>query len=116
MKYPARFINNVRILPNRTMSVPVSVALSSAQVLFRPSFKLQQRSPIFLLNSSLTIHHHTSFISIHNLTIYSCSLSKGIILGTTTIPTLSFKRNSITDYQSLHKNINDLTQHINTLE
>ncbi|CAF3939340.1 unnamed protein product [Rotaria sp. Silwood1] len=91
MKYPARLINNVRIPPKRTVIVPVSVELSSATVLFHPSFKLQQRLPVFMLNSSLTIHHHTSFISLHNPTTYSCSLPKGIILGTTTIPTLSFK-------------------------
>ncbi|CAF0990436.1 unnamed protein product [Rotaria sordida] len=55
----------------RTVTVPVSVELSSAKVLFRPCFKLQQRLPIFMLNSSLTIHHHTSSISFHNPTTYS---------------------------------------------
>ncbi|CAF4203395.1 unnamed protein product [Rotaria sordida] len=53
-----------------------------------------------MLNSSLTIHHHTSSISFHNPTTYSCLLPKGIILGTTTIPTLFFKRNSIIDHRS----------------
>ncbi|CAF3940851.1 unnamed protein product, partial [Rotaria sp. Silwood1] len=42
MKYPARLINNVRIPPKRTVIVPVSVELSSATVLFPPSFKSQQ--------------------------------------------------------------------------
>ncbi|CAF4616452.1 unnamed protein product [Rotaria sp. Silwood2] len=116
MNYPARLINTIRIPPKRTVTVPVSVELSSAQVLFRPSFTLQQRLPVVMLNSSLTIHHHTSFISIHNPTTYPCSLSKGIVLGTTTIPTLSFKRNSVIDYQLVHKNINNLTQHIDNLE
>ncbi|CAF4434345.1 unnamed protein product, partial [Rotaria magnacalcarata] len=65
INYPARLIKHIRIPPKRTVSVPVSVARSSAQVLFRPSFKLQQRSPILMLNSSLKIHRHTSFISLH---------------------------------------------------
>ncbi|CAF1380313.1 unnamed protein product [Rotaria sordida] len=112
IRYSARLINNVRILPKRIVTVPVSVELSSAKVLFRPYFKLQQRLPIFMLNSSLTIHHHTSSISFHNPTTYSCLLSKGIILGTTTIPTLSFKRNSIIDHRSVNNNITNLTRHI----
>ncbi|CAF4957616.1 unnamed protein product [Rotaria sp. Silwood1] len=116
IRYPARLINNVRVLPKQTVTVPVSVELSSAQVLFRPSFKLQQRSPVVMLNSALTIHHHTSFISLHNPTTYSYSLPRGIILGTTTIPTLSFKRNSTTDHQIVHKNINNLIRHIDNPE
>ncbi|CAF0904124.1 unnamed protein product, partial [Rotaria sordida] len=79
IRYPGRLINNVRIPPKRTVTVPVSVELSSAKVSFRPCFKLQQRLPIFMLNSSLTIHHHTSSISFHNPTTYSCLLPKGII-------------------------------------
>ncbi|CAF1380535.1 unnamed protein product [Rotaria sordida] len=51
IRYPARLINNVRIPPKRTVTVLVSVELSSAKVLFRPCFKLQQRLPIFMLNS-----------------------------------------------------------------
>ncbi|CAF1223354.1 unnamed protein product [Rotaria sordida] len=61
IRYPARLINNVRIPPKQTVTVPVSVELSLAKVLFRPCFKLQQRLPMFMLNASLTIHHHTSF-------------------------------------------------------
>ncbi|CAF1503498.1 unnamed protein product [Rotaria sordida] len=116
IRYPVRLINNVRIPPKRTVTVPVSVELSSAKVLFRPCFKLQQRLPIFMLNSSLTIHHHTSSISFHNPTTYSCLLPKGIILGTTTIPTLFFKRNSIIDHRSVNNNITNLTRHIDNSE
>ncbi|CAF4771210.1 unnamed protein product, partial [Rotaria sp. Silwood2] len=116
IRYPARLINNVWVPPKQTVTVPVSVELSSAQVLFRPSFKLQQQSPVVMLNSALTIHHHTSFISLHNPTTYSYSLPKGIILGTTTIPTLFFKRNSTTDHQIVHKNINNLIRHIGNPE
>ncbi|CAF4354186.1 unnamed protein product, partial [Rotaria sordida] len=88
----------------------------SAKVLFRPYFKLQQRLPIFMLNSSLTIHHHTSSISFHNPITYSCLLLKGIILRTTTIPTLSFKRNSIIDHRLVNNNITNLTRHIDNPE
>ncbi|CAM4849207.1 unnamed protein product, partial [Rotaria magnacalcarata] len=62
INYPTRLINNIRIPPKRTVSVPVSVGLSSAKVLFRPSYKLQQRSSILMLNSSLTVQRHTSSI------------------------------------------------------
>ena len=40
INYPTRLINNIRIPPKRTVLVSVYVALSSATVLFRPSFKL----------------------------------------------------------------------------
>ncbi|CAF4198041.1 unnamed protein product [Rotaria sordida] len=116
ISYPTRLINNIRIPPKRSMLVPVSVRLSSAKVLFRPSFKLQQRLPILMLNSSLTVHRHTSFISLHNPTNYLCSLSKGIILGTTTIPTLSFKRNLTIDHRLVNMNIISLIQHIDDHE
>jgi hypothetical protein len=66
-----------------------------------------------MLNSTLTIQHHTSFISLHNPTTYSCSVPKGIILGTTTIPTLSFRKNSTIDHQLVNKNITKLVQHVN---
>ena len=116
INYPTRLINNIRIPPKRIVLVPVSVALSSATVLFRPSFKLQQRSPILMLNSSLAVHQHRSFISLYNPTNYSCSLQKVIILGTTTIPTLSFKRSPTIDYQLVNKNIISLIQHIGDYE
>ncbi|CAF3729881.1 unnamed protein product [Rotaria socialis] len=116
INYPTRLINNIRIPPKRTVSVPVSVGLSSAKVLFRPSYKLQQRSSILMLNSSLTVQRHTSSILVHNPTNYSYSLPKGIILGTTTIPTLSFKRNETIDQQLVNKNIISLSQHIGDYE
>ena len=46
IRFPARLINSIRILPKHTVSVPVSVKLSSANVLFCPSFNLQRRSSI----------------------------------------------------------------------
>ncbi|CAF4496671.1 unnamed protein product [Rotaria socialis] len=112
----ARLIKHIRIPPKRTVSVPVSVALFSAQVLFRPSFQLQQRSPIIMLNSSLNIHRHTSFISLHNPTNEVHLLPKGIILGTTTIPTLSFKKDPEIDYSLAQKNICNLIKPITNSE
>jgi transposase InsO family protein len=111
-KYPARLINNIRIPPKQTRSIPVSVDLSSANVIFRPSFKLQQRTPLLMLNSSSKVHDHISKIPLYNPTNYSYSLPKGLILGTTTIPTLFFKKNSTIVHELVNKNITDLIQHI----
>ncbi|CAF4712302.1 unnamed protein product [Rotaria socialis] len=116
INYPARLIKHIRIPPKRTVSVSVSVALFSAQVLFRPSFQLQQRSPIIMLNSSLNIHRHTSFISLHNPTNEVHLLPKGIILGTTTIPTLSFKKDPEIHYSLAQKNICNLIKPITNSE
>ncbi|CAF4226909.1 unnamed protein product [Rotaria sp. Silwood2] len=111
-KYPARLINNIRIPSKQTRSIPVSIELSSAKVIFCPSFKLQQRTSLLTLNSSLKVHDYTSNISLYNPTDYSYSLPKGLILGTTTIPTLSFKKNSTIDYELVNTNITNLIQHI----
>ncbi|CAF2090982.1 unnamed protein product [Rotaria magnacalcarata] len=111
-KYQARLINHIRIAPKQTRSIPVSIELSSANLVLRPSFNLQQRTPLFMLNSSLKVHDHTSNISFYNPTNYSYSLPKGLILGTTTIPTLSFKKNSTIDHELVNKNITNLIQHI----
>ena len=111
-KYPARLINNIRIPPKQTRYIPVFIELSSANVILRPSFKLQQRTSLLMLNSSLKVHDHTSNISLYNPTNYSYTLSKGLILGTTTIPTLSFKKNSTIDHELVNKNITNLIQHI----
>ncbi|CAF3955232.1 unnamed protein product, partial [Rotaria sp. Silwood1] len=97
--YKPRLINNIRIPPKQTKSIPVSIELLSANVIFRPSFKLQQRTSLLILNSSLKVHNCTSNISLYNPTNYSYSLSKGLILGTITIPTLSFKKNSTIDHE-----------------
>ncbi|CAF4231086.1 unnamed protein product, partial [Rotaria magnacalcarata] len=75
-----------------------------------------QRSPILMLNSSLNIHRHTSFISLHNPTNEVRLLPKGIILGTTTIPTLSFKKDPDIDYSLTQKHICNLIQPITNSE
>ena len=111
-RYPARLINNIRIPPKQTMSIPATIELSSAKVAFRPSFKLQQQTSLLMLNTSLNVHDYTSNISLYNPTNYSYSLPKGLILGTTTIPTLSFKKNSTIDHELVNKNITNLIQHI----
>ncbi|CAF1475073.1 unnamed protein product, partial [Rotaria sordida] len=90
-RFPTRLINNIKISPRSTVSIPVSINLPSTKVLFQPSVKLQQRIPLVILNSLLTVRNHTSFISLYNPTRSYYSLPKGIILGTTTVPTLSLK-------------------------
>ena len=116
ISYPTHLINNIRIAPKQTVLAPVSVGLSSVKVLFHPSFKLQPRLPILMLNSSLIVHHNTSFVSLRNPTNYFYSLPKGVILGTTTIPTLSLKRNLTVDHQLVNKNIINLIEHIDEHE
>lgn len=74
--FPARLINHIRIPPKNTVSVPVSVELPSPNVSFHPSFKLQQRASLRMLNSMLTINRHTSFISLHNPTTRPHTLSR----------------------------------------
>ncbi|CAF4591791.1 unnamed protein product, partial [Rotaria magnacalcarata] len=64
----------------------------------------------------LKIHRHTSFISLHNPTNEVRLLPKGIILGTTTIPTLSFKKYPDIDYSLAQKHICNLIQPITNLE
>ncbi|CAF4363724.1 unnamed protein product, partial [Rotaria magnacalcarata] len=71
---------------------------------------------ITVLNSSLNIHRHTSFISLHNSTNEVRLLPKGIIVGTTSIPTLSFKKDPDIDYSLAQKNICNLIQPITNSE
>ncbi|CAF4145928.1 unnamed protein product [Rotaria sp. Silwood2] len=115
-RFPTRLINNIRIPPKHTISIPVSINLPSAKVLFRPSFKLQQRIPLVMLGSLLTVRNYTSFISLYNPTASYCSLPKGIILGTTTIPTSSFQKLSHIDQQLADIHIHKLIQHISNPE
>ncbi|CAF3333491.1 unnamed protein product [Rotaria sp. Silwood2] len=108
----SRLFDNIRIPTKQTSSIPVFIELLSANVIFRPSFKFKQRISLLTLNSSLKVHDSTSNVSLYNPTDYSCSLPKGLILGITTIPTLSFKKNSIIDYELINTNITYLIQHI----
>ncbi|CAF1598482.1 unnamed protein product [Rotaria magnacalcarata] len=87
INYPARLIKHIQIPPKRTV-----------------------------LNSSLNIHRHTSFISLHNPTNEVRLLPKDIILGTTTIPTLSFKKDRNIDYSLAQKHICNSIQSITNLE
>ena len=114
-KHPARLINTIRIPPRKTVSVPASIELSSSAVAIRPSFKLQ-RTSLCMLNTLLQVHDQMSNISLYNPTNYSHSLPKGLILGTTTIPTLSFKKDSTIDHELVNNNINNLVQHISHTE
>ena len=92
IRVPARTVNPIRIPPKRIVSVPVSVKVAPTIVSFRPSYNLQRRIPLVMLNTTLTINHHISFISLHNPTTVPYTLPKGIIVGTTTVPTLFLKK------------------------
>ena len=115
-RYPARTTSYIYIPPKRTVSVPVNVGISSAKMLFRPSVRLTQRSSMVLLNNILTVKYKKSYVSIYNPTSYPYSLPKGIILGTTTIPTLSFNKSLAIDHQVVDKHINNLIRHISNPE
>lgn len=112
IRYPARTIRYTYIPPKRTVSIPVNVEISSAKVLFRPSYQLARRSPMILLNNIVNVNQQKSHLSIYNPTSYYYTVPKGLILGTTTIPTLSFSRSASIDHQLVNDNINKLTQHI----
>ncbi len=116
IRHPARLLSNTRIPPKHTVSVPVSIGSLSDNVLFHPSFKLQQRIPLRMLNSTLNVNHHASIVSLHNPTNHFYSLSRGIILGTTTIPVVSTKTTSSMDHQLVNRHITDLIQHLNNQE
>ncbi|CAF3264353.1 unnamed protein product [Rotaria sp. Silwood2] len=93
-RFPARLINDIHIPPKHTVSVPVMNTFTYVKLYVKCKKK-------------------TSFISLYNPTTYSYSLPQGIILGTTTIPKLSFNKNLDIDYELVNKNISNLIQHIN---
>ncbi|CAF3013175.1 unnamed protein product [Rotaria sp. Silwood2] len=107
LRVPVRLIKNIRIKPKQTVSVPVSVPLSSYKALFRPSFNLQQHTPLVISSSLISVNDYTSFISLYNPKSYSQTLSKGIILGTTTISTLILTNISTINKQPIYKNPNN---------
>ncbi|CAF3651392.1 unnamed protein product [Rotaria sp. Silwood1] len=107
LRVPVRLINNIRIKPKQTVSVPVFVPLSSYRALFRPSFNLQQHTPLVISSSLISVNDYTSFIYLYNPKSYSQTLSKGIILGTTTISTLILKNISTINKQPIYKNPNN---------
>jgi hypothetical protein len=112
VRYPARTIRYAYIPPKRTVSIPVNIGISIAKVSFRPSFQIARRSPMILLNNIAIVNQHKSHISIHNPTSYFYTVPKGLILGTTTVPTLSFSKCTSINQQSVDNNINKLTRHI----
>ncbi|CAF1395596.1 unnamed protein product [Rotaria sordida] len=112
IRYPARTIRYTYMPPKRTVSIPVNVGISSAKVLFRPSYQLERRSPMILLNNIANVNQQKSHISIYNPTSYYYTVPKGLILGTTTVPTLSFSKCTSIDHQLVNDNINKLTRHI----
>ena len=115
IRYPARTIRYAYIPPGRTVSIPVNVGISTAKVSFRPSFQLARRSPMILLNNIATVNQQKSHISVYNPTPYLYTLPKGLILGTTTVPTLSFSKCTSINHQLVNDNIDKLTRHITDL-
>ena len=112
IRYPARVTRYTHIPPRRTVSIPVNMGISSAKVLFRPSYQLARRSPMILLNNIANVNQQKSHISIYNPTPYYYTIPKGFILGTTTVPTLSFSKYISIAHQLVNDNIKNLTQHI----
>ena len=111
-RYPARTLRYTHIPPRRTVSIPVNMGISAAKVLFRPSYQLARRSPMILLNNIANVNQQKSHISIYNPTPYYYTVPKGLILGTTTVPTVSFSKCISIDHQLVNNNIKKLTQHI----
>ncbi|CAF1412956.1 unnamed protein product [Adineta steineri] len=114
--YPARTIRYTYIPPQGTVSIPVNIGISSAKVSFRPSYQLAQQSSMILLNNTLTVNQQKSHISIYNPTSYFYTLPKGVILGTTTVPTLSFSKCTSINRELVDDYINKLTRHIADLK
>jgi hypothetical protein len=112
IRYPARTIHYTYIPPGKTVSIPVNLGISSTKVPFRPSYHLAQRSPMILLNKMAVVNEQQSHISLYNPTLYPYTLPKGIILGTTTVPTLSFNKCLSIDRELVDGHIKKLTQHI----
>ncbi|CAF1576005.1 unnamed protein product [Adineta ricciae] len=112
IRYPARTIRQVYIPPKRAVSIPVDVKISSAKVSFRPSFRLARQSPMILLNNMVVVNHQKSHISLYNPTKYSYTIPEGIVVGTTTVPTLSFNKCLSIDHELVNGYITKLTRHV----
>ncbi|CAF1678236.1 unnamed protein product, partial [Adineta ricciae] len=112
IRYPARTISQIYVPPKRTVSIPVNVKISSAKVSFRPSFRLARQSPMILLNNMVVVNHQKSHISLYNPTKYSYTIPEGIVVGTTTVPTLSFNKCSPIDHELVNGYITKLTRHV----
>ncbi|CAF4479625.1 unnamed protein product, partial [Didymodactylos carnosus] len=86
LRLPVRLINSVIVPPLQEVSVLVSAGISSASVLFKPSFNLKQQVPLLMCNSILAVERHTTSVPLYNPSHYPQYLSKGIILGTIRFP------------------------------
>ena len=110
--HPARTSRHIYVPPQRIVSVPVQMEISSAEVSIRPSYQLTQQSPMILLNHIAVVDQQTSYLSIYNPTPYYYTVPKGIVLGTTTVPTLSFNKCISIDQELVNDNINKLIRHV----
>ncbi|CAF1033886.1 unnamed protein product [Didymodactylos carnosus] len=78
-----------------------------------PSYNLKQQIPVFMSNSLIDIQQYSASIPIYNPTDYPCYLSKGVIIGVSTVPTkqqLEVKLPSRT--LSLQEHIENMVKHI----
>ncbi|CAF1454628.1 unnamed protein product [Adineta ricciae] len=112
IRYPARTIRQVYVPPKRTVSIPVNVKISSAKVSFRPSFRLARQTPMILVNNMVVVNHQKSHISLYNPAKYSYTIPEGIVIGTTTVPTLSFNKCLSIDHELVNGYITKLTRHV----
>ncbi|CAF1691832.1 unnamed protein product, partial [Adineta ricciae] len=60
----------------------------------------------------VVVNHQKSHISLHNPTKYSYTIPEGIVIGTTTVPTLSFNKCLSIDHELVNGYITKLTRHV----
>ncbi|CAF3952955.1 unnamed protein product [Adineta steineri] len=111
-RHPARTTHHIYVPPKQMVSIPVQMAIPSAEVLIRPSYQLTRQSPMILLNKVAVVDQQTTCLSIYNPTSYYYTIPKGIVLRTTTVPTLSFSKCISVDQQLVDHYICKLTRHI----
>ncbi|CAF1556066.1 unnamed protein product, partial [Didymodactylos carnosus] len=115
LRLPVRLINSVIIPPLQEVSVLVSAGISSASVLFKPSFNLKRQVPLLMCNSILAVERHTTSVPLYNPSHYAQYLSKGIILGTIRFPpdhNISLQVDNIPVSDNCELNILRLLAHI----
>ncbi|CAF0911625.1 unnamed protein product [Didymodactylos carnosus] len=113
VRVPLRLTDSIRIPPQQQVAVRVSACISSSKVLFKPSYTLKQQIPVFMSNSLIDIQQYSASIPIYNPTNYPCYLSKGVIIGVSTVPTKQqLEVKSPSRKLSLQEHIENMVKHI----
>ncbi|CAF1108264.1 unnamed protein product [Didymodactylos carnosus] len=86
IKVPLRLTESVKIPPKEEIIIRVSACISTASTLFRPSHNLGAQIPIIMANNLLQITDHRAVLTIYNPSEYPCMLSRGVIMGVSTLP------------------------------